>query len=75
MSYVVGFLGSDGHLGRTFHADNMDEALVALEALRSEQVDTFPFIADEEVQVYFEEHCVLTTELGSYFVGGLEKVA
>lgn len=75
MNYVVGFLGSDGHLGRTFFVKNMDEALVALAALLSEQQDTFPFSVDEEVQAYFEEHCVLNTELGSYFVGGLEKVA
>lgn len=75
MNYVVGFWGNDGVLGRTFFAENMDEALVALEALRSEQEDTFPFADDEEVQVYFKEHCVLKTELGSYFIGGLEKVA
>ena len=111
MSYVVGFLGSDGHLGRTFFAKNMDEALVALEALRSEQQDVFRLPDEEEMQddaqrlrayfkwrseqqdvfrlpdeeemqddaqrlrAYFEENCVLNTELGSYFVGGLEKVA
>jgi hypothetical protein len=74
MNYVVGFLGGEGHLGRTFHANNMDEAVVALRELFMEQKDTFPFVADEEVYVYFADRCVLKTELGFYFVGGLEKV-
>jgi len=50
MSYVVGFFGDDSHLGRTFHVNTMDEALLALEALRTEQQDVFRLPDEEEMQ-------------------------
>ena len=81
MSYVVGFFGDDSHLGRTFHVNTMDEALLALEALRTEQQDVFRLPDEEEMQddaqrlrAYFDDHCVLKTELGFYFVGSLENL-
>ena len=80
MSYVVGFLGHDGSLGRTFKADNMHNALKALEELRDETGDNFDFFDSKGedtqtlLQTYFEDHCVLTTESGRYFIGGLESL-
>lgn len=81
MSYVVGFLGDDGTLGRTFKADNMYDALKALEELRDAVGDNFDFFNLKEgediqtrLQTYFEDHCVLTTKSGRYFIGGLESL-
>lgn len=81
MSYVVGFFGKDACLGTTFSCENMDEVLVSLNLLRQTNKDVFPFAILENskdndfwTRTWFTSENVLETDLGYYFVGGLQKV-
>ena len=69
MTYVVGFLGNDGYLGRTFQCSTCDEADEALSIIFDANEDT-----DKPVDGYWPEGCTWNTECGTYFMGGLESV-
>ena len=81
MSYVVGFLGKDFCLGQTFICENTDEILVGLNLIRKSNKDVFPFANSENseendfwTRTWFTSENVLETDLGYYFIGGLQKV-
>lgn len=69
MSYVVGFIGDDGSLGRTFFAANDEQVRSALRELHEENGDFF-----EEDNEWWDNECVFDVDYGSYFVGGLETL-
>ena len=66
--YVVGFVGSDGTLGRTISGEH-SVALEAMEVLFDENDDIAP------PTEYWEDNCSFHSELeiGTYFFGGLER--
>jgi hypothetical protein len=65
---VVGFIGNDGSLGRTFYCDDHRDAMKAMQVLMAEYDDMSP---DYE---YWENATSLMLESGTYFYGGLELV-
>lgn len=69
MSYVVGFIGDDGCLGRTFLAADDEEIRSALWQLHEENGDFF-----DEDNEWWDGECVFDVDCGSYFVGGLETI-
>ena len=69
MNYVIGFLGNDGYLGRTFHCSTVDEADMAMSVIFGGNGDT-----DKPLDGYWLESSTWNTECGTYFMGGLESV-
>lgn len=69
MKFVVGFIGSDGTLGRTFLAIDDNEVRSALWQLHEENDDFF-----DEDNDWWESSCSLELVSGTYFVGGLETL-
>lgn len=67
MNYVVGFMGGDKTLGRTFVAVTYDQAKQSMYELMNENDEFF----DLDV---FDDGCVHSTRLGDYFIGQLEMV-
>jgi len=67
---VVGEIGDDHHLGRTFFCETTDDAWRALELLFGENgVESPP---EKE---YWDDNCEWVSPSGRmYFVGGLETV-
>ena len=65
--YVAGFIGSDGSLGRTISG----EYSVALEAMRV-LFDENDDEATAPKPEYWEDNCAFTSDMGTYFFGGLE---
>ena len=63
--YVVGFVGSDGTLGRTIAGEH-SVVLTAMGVLFDENEDEAP---ESE---YWEDNCSFTSAMGTYFFGGLE---
>lgn len=65
---VVGFLGKDATLGRTFMVHDQEEVQNKLQELleENEETKTIP-------ENHFEDNCVFETDNGFYFVGGLES--
>lgn len=71
MNYVVGFVsGDDGLLGRTFEVNSMEQVYKALKYIAKENQDNE---LTEEVLQQFDHVCNHMTNLGIYFVGGLEN--
>lgn len=71
MSYVVGFIGHCGTLGRTFFASNYDQARYYVSLLCQENMEPENAWPHSE---FWEDNCEWRTELGIYFVGGLENM-
>lgn len=69
MSYVVGFIGDDGYLGRTFFATNNEEVLSALKILH--EINKEEFVEEDWID---NSDCTGKGEFGTYFVGGLENL-
>ena len=70
MNYVVGFLGHDRTLGRTFFASTMEQAKECMNIiLKENHEDT---LSNEELNG-FHDNCTVTTDVGVYFIGGLEE--
>ena len=65
---VVGFMGADGELGRTFAVNTDGEMQQALNNLFSEQGHNPPPIE------YWQDSCTYEVEGNIYFVGGLETI-
>jgi hypothetical protein len=63
--YVVGFVGSDGTLGRTISGE-YNVAIEAMEVLFDENEDVAP------PPEYWEDNCSYRSDMGTYFFGGLE---
>jgi hypothetical protein len=68
MDQVVGFMSSDGHLGRTFLCSGDVEVQAALKELFDEQGAPAPPLE------YWDDHCSFERHGDIYFVGGLETV-
>jgi hypothetical protein len=71
MNYVVGFISHDGTLGRTFFASNYDQVRSCVSLLCQENMEEENTHPHSE---FWEDHCEWRTELGIYFVGGLENL-
>ena len=67
MNYVVGFLGRDKTLGRTFVAVTYEQAKRSMYELQDENDDIFDIAV-------FDDRCVHSTNLGDYFIGQLEML-
>lgn len=66
--YVVGVVGSDGSLGRTFVCDTISECDKAFAILLDEMGHEHPGYEP------FDDECVYCVEDTVYFCGGLEKL-
>ena len=67
--YVVGFIGADKTLGRTFICHNQQEIDAALAQQRLElNIPTIP------IGIYWDDECCWSFDLGVVFVGGLETL-
>lgn len=64
--YVIGFLGHDGSLGRTFYSHNMVQAVSTVLKMIEDDGQREP------PEDYFEDECSFCTSLGYYFIGSLE---
>ena len=63
--YVVGFVGSDGTLGRTISGEH-SVALEAIKVLFDENDDI------AQPPEHWVDNCAFTSPMGVYFFGGLE---
>ena len=64
--YVVGFLGSDDSLGRTYLCQDHAEAMRAMKLLAAEQSAVLP---DDP---YWENNCTFVLDGDTFFYGSLE---
>ena len=74
MQCVVGFMGRDWQVGRTFLCENKLEIQTALEILLEENQETKENARDIVQEIVAFDYTSSDGAAGTYFVGGLEKI-